>query len=101
MFSTHVVVPDKSSAPVGVKPDRSRRLSDKILGAFHQALDQSDFETGLQLLDVLQNLLDRPARPHDRRLEHEIKGLVAGHERLWLLRRAKTEPAASLMRMEA
>jgi hypothetical protein len=63
-----------------------RRLSDKILIAFHQACDQRDLEVAGQLVDVLEFMIkrtsalptgtDRPAR----------ENLVAAHERLWQIR---------------
>ena len=72
-------------------PRYSRRLSDKILIAFHQACDQADFGVAEQLLLILENVLSR--RPvvqgGDRR--RNIESLVAAHERLWELRHHKTE----------
>ena len=37
----------------------TRRLSDKILIAFHQACDQADFEVAEQLLVVVEAMLKR------------------------------------------
>ena len=71
-------------------PRNSRRLSDKILIAFHQACDQADFDVAEQLLSILENMLSR--RPvvqgGDRR--RNIESLVAVHERLWELRHQRT-----------
>lgn len=66
-------------------PRQSRRLSDKILVAFHQACDQQDLEVAEQLLRVVETLLHRPAAgdPNRRR---SLDSLVAAHERLWHLR---------------
>ena len=44
-------------------PRYSRRLSDKILIAFHQACDQGDFEVAKQLIQLLEMMLTR--RPPD------------------------------------
>jgi hypothetical protein len=60
-----------------------RRLSDKILIAFHQSCDQNDVETARSLLDVLDFMVQRPrasSEDGERRI-NEI--LVAAHERLW------------------
>ena len=40
-------------------PRYSRRLSDKILIAFHHACDQADFEVAEQLLHILEMMLTR------------------------------------------
>jgi hypothetical protein len=63
-----------------------RRLSDKIQIAFHHACDQDDLEVAEQLLYVLETvLIRRPLVPvADKR--RNVAGLVAAHERLWLLR---------------
>lgn len=62
-----------------------RRLSDKVLIAFHQACDQSDFEVAEQLLQIAEMIVSRwPAPLEGRRRSRE--NLVAAHERLWLLR---------------
>lgn len=64
----------------------SRRLSDKILIAFHQACDQADFETAEQLLRILEvMLMRRPVTP-DANRRRSMESLVAAHERLWHLR---------------
>ncbi|MGH7069265.1 MAG: hypothetical protein ACREFO_04545 [Acetobacteraceae bacterium] len=75
-----------ADAPGAAPPRYTRRLSDKILVAFHQACDQADLEVAEQLLRVLELMLTRkPAMPdHQRR--RSMQGLVAAHERLWYLR---------------
>ena len=65
-------------------PRHTRRLSDKILIAFHQACDQADFEVAERLLKVVETVLAVP-RPIDRE-RREQEALVAAHERLWQLR---------------
>lgn len=66
-------------------PRYSRRLTDKLLVAFHHACDQREFEVAQQLLLMLETLVTRPPAPGvDRR--RGIQGLVAAHERLWQLR---------------
>jgi hypothetical protein len=70
----------------GAAPRHTRRLSDKILIAFHHACDQGDFEVGEELLRILEMMLTRrPASPDSNRRKN-LESLVAAHERLWLLR---------------
>lgn len=67
-------------------PRYSRRLSDKILIAFHHACDQGDYEVAEQLLHVLEMMLTRrPVSPDGNRRKN-MESLVAAHERLWHLR---------------
>ncbi len=67
-------------------PRYSRRLSDKILIAFHHACDQGDFEVAEQLLHVLEMMLRRRALSPDLNRRRSMDSLVAAHERLWYLR---------------
>ncbi|HYL95796.1 MAG TPA: hypothetical protein VET69_08330 [Terriglobales bacterium] len=69
----------------------TRRLSDKILIAFHHACDQADFVVAEQLLHILEMMLTRrPLTPGTSR-RRNMDGLVAAHERLWLLRHPDQE----------
>lgn len=70
--------------PPGIR--QGRRLSDKILVAFHQACDQGDFEVAEQLLRVLEMMLTRRPVTPDTNRRRNIETLVAAHERLWHLR---------------
>jgi hypothetical protein len=70
----------------GGPPRQGRRLSDKILVAFHQACDQGDFEVAEQLLRVLEMMLTRRTVSPDANRRRNIETLVAAHERLWHLR---------------
>ena len=67
-------------------PRYSRRLSDKILIAFHHACDQADFDVAEQLLAILENMLTRRPYTPDGNRRRSIESLVAAHERLWHLR---------------
>jgi len=74
---------DVTAAP----PQRySRRLSDKILIAFHHACDQADFEVAEQLLQVLEMMVTRRPLTPDGTRRRNMESLVAAHERLWHLR---------------
>lgn len=71
---------------IGGAPRYSRRLSDKILIAFHHACDQTDFEVAEQLLQVLEKMLTRRPLAHDGTRRRNMESLVAAYERLWYLR---------------
>ena len=64
----------------------TRRLSDKILIAFHQACDQGDLEVADQLLRILEMMLSRKPLTPDGSRRKNMESLVAAHERLWHLR---------------
>jgi len=67
-------------------PRYTRRLTDKILIAFHHACDLRDIEVAGDLLGVLEFLIKRTTRlPGTERRAEE--SLIAAHERLWMLRR--------------
>jgi hypothetical protein len=70
----------------GGPPRHTRRLSDKILIAFHHACDQGDFEVAEELLRILEMMLTRRPVSPDQNRRKNMESLVAAHERLWLLR---------------
>ena len=72
--------------PTAGAPRYTRRLSDKILIAFHHACDQSDFEIAEQLLRILEQLVMRRPQTPDGNRRRSMESLVAAHERLWHLR---------------
>jgi hypothetical protein len=77
---------------VGV-PRYSRRLSDKILIAFHQACDQADYDIAEQLLHILETMLKRRPTTPDGNRRRTMESLVAAHERLWHLKHPEQERA--------
>ena len=81
--------PSRETGPGGA-PRYSRRLSDKILIAFHHACDQSDFEVAEQLLHILEMMLTRRPLTPDGTRRRNMESLVAAHERLWHLRHPNT-----------
>jgi hypothetical protein len=85
------IEPGEEGARVGAGPRQGRRLSDKILVAFHQACDQGDFEVAEQLLRVLEMMLTRRPVSPDANRRRNIETLVAAHERLWHLRHPEAE----------
>jgi len=76
---------DAARAP-SAPPRHTRRLSDKILIAFHHACDQGDFEVAEELLRILEMMLTRRPVAPDVNRRKNMESLVAAHERLWLLR---------------
>jgi hypothetical protein len=72
-------------------PRYSRRLSDKILIAFHQACDQADYEIAEQLLHILETMLKRRPTVPDGNRRRTMESLVAAHERLWHLKHPDQE----------
>jgi len=77
---------DEGGRGQGTAPRYTRRLSDKILIAFHQACDQGDFEGAEELLRILEMMLTRRPVTPDANRRKNMESLVAAHERLWLLR---------------
>jgi len=75
----------RRTAPTSL-PRRTRRLSDKVLVAFHQACDTSDLEMAARLLSILETILARRSVEVDRNHRRSIEDLVAAHERMWHLR---------------
>ena len=72
-------------------PRHTRRLSDKILIAFHHSCDQNDFEIAEELLRLLELMLSRRPMQADVNRRKNMESLVAAHERLWLLRHPDAE----------
>jgi hypothetical protein len=72
--------------PETVAPRHSRRLSDKILVAFHHACDQGELDAAEQLLRIVETVLRRPGPSADTNRRRGLDSLVAAHERLWHLR---------------
>ena len=81
----------RDSPASGGAPRYSRRLSDKVLIAFHHACDQSDFEVAEQLLHVLEMMLTRRPLTPDGTRRRNMESLVAAHERRWHLRHPDTD----------
>jgi hypothetical protein len=81
----------RDEAATVAAPRYTRRLSDKILIAFHHACDQADFEVAEQLLSVLEMMLTRRPLTPDGTRRRNMESLVAAHERLWHLRHPNME----------
>ena len=77
------------SGPSG--PRHGRRLSDKILVAFHHACDAHDLIVAEQLLKTLESMLTRRGVPPEHNRRRALESLVAAHERLWYLRHADSK----------
>ncbi len=74
---------ESGKSPV-VRP--GRRLSDKILAAFHHACDYREFETAAELLRVLEDSMARNRAIWGTQRRREQENLVAAYARLWELR---------------
>jgi citrate lyase alpha subunit len=72
-------------------PRHTRRLTDKILIAFHHACDQGDYEVAEEMLRILEMMITRRTVAPDANRRKNMESLVAAHERLWLLRHPDTE----------
>ena len=64
----------------------SRRLSDKILLAFHHACDYHDLDTADQLLRVAEDAMNRGRARGGVDRRREMEHLIAAHTRLWHIR---------------
>ena len=78
--------PSNDPGSDGGPPRTTRRLSDKVLSAFHRACDQRDFEVAGRLLGVLELIITRPPVLPATRERQFKESLVAAYERLWALR---------------
>jgi hypothetical protein len=75
-------------------PSHTRRLSDKILIAFHQACDQEDLEVAQHLLSIAELIVARRPVLPDHQRRRSMETLVASYERLWYLKhKARVEEA--------
>jgi hypothetical protein len=89
-------IADKSYLTIDSEPAReassassmrhTRRLSDKVRIAFHNACDVNDLDVAEHLLRVLEMMTMRRPRPGDGNRRRNMESLVAAHERLWHLR---------------
>ena len=84
------IVADRDAGMSGA-PRYSRRLSDKILIAFHHACDQGDLDVAEQLLHVVEGLLTRRPLVPDGSRRRNAESLVAAYERLWHLQHPAVE----------
>ena len=74
---SNVQTDDNAAAPA---QRYTRRLSDKIMLAFHDACDQGDFEVAERLLQVLEMMLIRRSLPAAGNRRRNLDTLVAAHE---------------------
>jgi hypothetical protein len=88
---------DKASTVSSISP-KGRRLTDKLMVAFHQACDQSEFEVANALITLVEEMLQR-IPSHDRR--RRVESLVAAYERLWFLKHGGYADAEEVPSMTA
>jgi hypothetical protein len=90
-FAEHdVSAADGPERPGGSAMRQGRRLSDKILVAFHHACDAQDLVVAEQLLKTLESMLTRRGVSQEQNRRKSLESLVAAHERLWHLRHRNT-----------
>jgi len=70
-------------------PRGNRRLSDKILLAFHQACDQHNFPVAQELIHILETMVSVTPRSKGIDFRKSVNLIVAAHERLWHIRHAE------------
>ncbi|GGG50179.1 hypothetical protein GCM10010964_41820 [Caldovatus sediminis] len=78
---------DSPSRARRARAGRAQRLAGTILRAFHQACDQGEHEVASALLRTAEAAILRGGGTTAPGQRHDIKALIAAHERLWLLRR--------------
>ena len=64
----------------------TRRLSDKLFLAFHQACDTMNLDVAEQLLGILEKMMSKPHTANEGNRRRNMETLVAAYERLWHLR---------------
>ena len=67
-------------------PRHTRRLSDKLFVAFHQACDTAELDVAEQLLGILEKMMRKPRALNAGNRRRNMEGLVAAFERFWHLR---------------
>ncbi len=67
------------------KQKSARSMPDKILVAFHHACDSKDFEVAARLLVSAEAALTSNDSLQPLKRRRAMEGLVAAHERLWVL----------------
>lgn len=67
-------------------PRHTRRLSDKLFVAFHQACDTAELDVAEQLLGILEKMMTKRSTNIEGNRRRNMEGLVAAFERLWNLR---------------
>jgi hypothetical protein len=68
---------------------RPRRLSGKILSAFHCACDDDELDVATSLLVLLEDIVRQSRSNSVLYIRNERDVLVAAHERLWNLRQSR------------
>ena len=67
-------------------PKHTRRLSDKLFVAFHQACDTTNLDVAEQLLGVLEKMMSKQHAAIEGNRRRNMENLIAAYERLWHLR---------------
>lgn len=84
--SAAIAADDDHPREPSTAPRHTRRLSDKILVAFHHACDVADYEVAENLLRILEIMVTKRPMPDGSNRRRNMDSLIAAHERLWQLR---------------
>ncbi|WP_428375574.1 hypothetical protein [Lichenicoccus sp.] len=71
---------------------QGRQLSERILGAAHQACEQGELDVAQRLLELAETVLSSDQTESTVARRHLMEGLVVTHQRLWNLRQPPTIP---------
>ena len=82
----YLSAPPKSSGQDKLK--FNRRCSDKVLGAFHKACDDSDIGVASSLIKIVELMIERTRTQARFERRVNLEKFVAAHERLWHLKRS-------------
>jgi hypothetical protein len=78
--------PSRGQNHVSPEKQHRRRLTDKILLAFHAACDEEAVGIAGHLLEVLESVIKHPSFLPARTDRRKPQGLAAPRERLWNIR---------------
>ncbi|MGI4802971.1 MAG: hypothetical protein ACRYF2_05975 [Janthinobacterium lividum] len=77
---------DTAVEAVSISTSRhTRRLSDKLFVAFHQACDTAELDVAEQLLGILEKMMNKRPTTNEGNRRRNMEGLVAAFEQLWHL----------------
>nr|WP_321983206.1 hypothetical protein [uncultured Lichenicoccus sp.] len=67
-------------------PKQGRQLSERILGAAHQACEQGELAVAQRLLELAESVFSSNQSETPVAREHLMEGLIVTHQMLWNLR---------------
>ena len=64
-------------------PRQGRQLSERILGAAHQACEQGELDAARRLLELAEEVFSSTAAESAVARKHLMEGLIVTHQLLW------------------